>query len=63
MALAHLGRLAEAERTLRAGARQCPDDKRFPTELAGVAFEQKRHAAAAHWLRRAHHLDPTDSYV
>ncbi|HEY1807766.1 MAG TPA: hypothetical protein VGG42_04340, partial [Acidobacteriaceae bacterium] len=46
-----------------AGARQCPDDKRFPTELAGVAFEQKRHAAAAHWLRRAHHLDPTDSYV
>ncbi|MGA7522270.1 MAG: tetratricopeptide repeat protein [Acidobacteriaceae bacterium] len=63
MAQAHLGRLADAERALRAGERQCPQDKRFPTELAGVAFEQKRYAAAAHWLRRAQHLDPADAYV
>jgi tetratricopeptide (TPR) repeat protein len=63
MAQAHRGRLAEAERALRAGERQCPDDKRFPTELAGVAFEQKHYPAAAHWLRRAQHLDPADAYV
>jgi hypothetical protein len=63
MALAHLGRMAEAEKSLRTGERQCPEDKRFPTELAGVAFEQKRYSAAAHWLRRALHLDPSDSYV
>lgn len=63
MAQAHLGRMAEAEQSLRAGERACPGDKRFPTELAGVAFEQKRYAAASRWLRRAHHLDPADAYV
>ncbi|MGA8531220.1 MAG: tetratricopeptide repeat protein [Acidobacteriaceae bacterium] len=63
MALAHLGRLADAERALRAGEHQCPDDKRFPTELAGVAFEQKRYPDAARWLRRARRIDPNDDYV
>lgn len=63
MALAHLGRLAEAERALRSGERLCREDKRFPTELAGVAFEQKHYPAAAHWLRRARRLDPADTYV
>lgn len=63
MAQAHLGRLAEAERVLRAGQRQCPQDKRFPTELAGVAFEQKQYPTADHWLRKAQHLDPADAYV
>ena len=63
MALAHLGRLAEAEPALRTGERQCPGDKRFPTELGGVAFEQKHYAAAAQWLRRARRLDRKDAYV
>ena len=63
MALAHLGRLPEARRSLLAGLRQCPSDTRFPEELAGVAFEQKRYPEAAHWLRRALHLDPHDAYA
>ena len=63
MALAHLNRLAEARATLLAGARQCPTQKRFPIELAGVAFEQKQYPAAAHWLRRALRLDPDDAYA
>ena len=63
MALAHTGRLREAHDALLAGERQCPLQKRFPTELAGVAFEQKQDATAAHWLRRALRLDPRDSYA
>jgi hypothetical protein len=63
MALAHLGKLPEAHRALLAGAHQCPSDKRFAEELAGVAYEQKRYPEAAHWLRRALHLDPHDSYA
>ena len=63
MALAHLGRLSQAHNALLAGDHRCPTQKRFPTELAGVAFEQKQYAAAAHWLRRALRLDPHDPYV
>ncbi|MFP5227374.1 MAG: tetratricopeptide repeat protein [Acidobacteriota bacterium] len=63
MALAHLGRLHEARAALLAGARACPQQKRFPIELGGVAFEQKNHAEAARWLRRGLHLDPTDAYA
>jgi tetratricopeptide (TPR) repeat protein len=61
-ALAQLGRLADAQRAFTAGARLQPQDKRFPLELAGVAFKQKRYPQAAHYLRRALHLDPHDSY-
>lgn len=63
MSLAHLGRLQEAGQALLAGERQCPSDKRFATELGGVAFEQKQYGSAAHWLRRAHRLAPSDEYV
>jgi len=63
MALAHLGRLAEAHDALLAGVRQCPDQKRFPIELGGVAFEQKNYAEAAHWLRRGLRIDPQDAYA
>jgi len=63
MALAHLGRLSQAHDALLAGERQCPSQERFPTELAGVAFEQKHYPAAAHWLRRALRLDPRDPYA
>jgi tetratricopeptide (TPR) repeat protein len=62
-ALAQLGRYLPAEQALLAGLRQRPADKRFPVELAGVAFKQKRFSEATHWLRRALKLDPTDNYA
>src|SRR5690606_27810457 len=42
---------------------QQPMDKRFPLELAGVEFKQKRYERAAEWLRRARKLDPDDEYT
>ena len=62
-ALAHLERWDEAEQALRAGFRITPHDKRFPIELAGVAFKQRHLASAADWLRRGLRLDPKDSYA
>ncbi len=47
VALAHLGRLPEAQAALEAGLHLAPADARFPVELAGIAFTQKRYAAAA----------------
>lgn len=61
-ALAHLGRWQEAHNVLAAGAQCLPGDKRFPIELAGIAFQQKRYPLAKRYLRRALHLDPADSY-
>jgi tetratricopeptide (TPR) repeat protein len=61
-ALARLGRWDDAQRAFASGARLQPGDKRFPLELAGVAFKQKRYAVAERYLRRSLHLDPTDSY-
>lgn len=62
-ALAQLGRLDEARGAFLAGRRLFPGDKRFPIELAGVAFKQKGYPRAATWLRRALQLDPNDSYA
>jgi tetratricopeptide (TPR) repeat protein len=61
-ASAQLGRWKDAQRAFAAGARLQPGDKRFPLELAGVAFKQKRYEVAARYLRRALHLDPKDAY-
>ena len=61
-ALAQLGRLADARQAFAAGSRLQPHDKRFPLELAGVAFKQKDYPRAARYLRRALHLDPHDAY-
>jgi hypothetical protein len=61
-ALAQLGRWDDAGRAFAAGARLQPGDKRFPLEMAGVAFKQKRYPVAVHHLRRALRLDPADSY-
>jgi tetratricopeptide (TPR) repeat protein len=63
IALAQLGRYAEAAHALLAGNRQRPQDKRFPIELAGVAFKQKQYSHAERWLRRALKLDPADAYA
>jgi len=61
-ALGQVGRLADSQRVFVSGARLLPEDKRFPLELAGVAFKQKHYPQAARFLRRALQLDPNDSY-
>ena len=53
----------DARRALLYGARMCPRQKRFPIELAGVAFEQKEYPEAAKWLRKGLKLDPSDRYA
>lgn len=63
VALAHLERWTEARQALVDGAQLAPGDKRFPIELAGVAFREKRYAAAAIHLRRALRIDPHDEYA
>lgn len=63
LAYARLGRWNDAHRAMLEGQRACPGQKRFAVELAGVAFERKQYAAAAHWLRRALRLDPRDGYA
>jgi len=63
MALARQKQWQPAYSTLKAGEDLCPAQKRFPEELAGVAFEQKQYPQAAHWLRRALQMDPTDEYA
>lgn len=63
VALAHLQQWQPARNALMAGERECPRQKRFPIELAGIAFEQKRFPVASAWLRRGLQLDPTDDYA
>ena len=63
IALAHLERWAEAEKALSEGQRFAPRDKRFPIELAGVAFKQKKYGDARRDLHRALRLDPKDEYA
>jgi hypothetical protein len=61
-AFAKLQRWQEAEHAFMEGARLAPRDSRFPVELAGVAFRQKRYPQATHHLRRALKLAPGDTY-
>lgn len=63
VALAHLERWPEARKALADGQRLAPSDKRFPIELAGVAFKQKKNGEAKHDLHRALRLDPKDEYA
>lgn len=63
MALAQIGRLDDARTAFLAGQRTTPRDKRFPIELAGVAFKQKHPELAARHLRTALRIDATDSYA
>jgi tetratricopeptide (TPR) repeat protein len=63
IALAQLGRCDEARSALVTGYRLAPLDKRFPVELAGIAYKQKRYCEAAGWLHRALRLDPKDDYA
>lgn len=63
VALARLKRWKDARSALLHGNRLAPGDKRFPIELAGVAFSQKDNGEAAGYLRRALRLDPEDAYA
>lgn len=63
MALAHLEHWDQARESLLAGHRECPKQKRFPIELAGVAFQQKRYSQATTWIRKGLRLDPEDEYA
>ena len=63
MALAHLQRWDEARTALILGHRACPKQKRFPVELAGVAFQQKKYPEAARWIQNGLRLDPHDEYA
>ena len=63
LALAGLKRWNEARAVLASGEKNYPRDKRFPLELAGVAFKQKRFQAAKRHLRRALRIDPHDRYA
>jgi hypothetical protein len=63
MALAHLQRWDEAKAALLAGEKACAGEKRFPIELAGVAFQQKRYPEAAKWIEKGLRLDPRDEYA
>ncbi len=62
MALAGLGRLEEARRALEAGQEKASSDKRFPLELAGVAFKLGDESGSRRFLKRALKADPQDSY-
>src|SRR5260221_9999399 len=62
IALAHLERWGDAENAFERGRMQHPRDKRFPVELAGIRFKQKKYAEAADYLQRALRLDPADKY-
>lgn len=42
---------------------QCPQQKRFPIELAGVAFQQKKYPESARWIQQGLRLDPRDEYA
>jgi hypothetical protein len=63
IALARLGRWDEARAAFLAGSRLAPRDKRFPLELAGVAFKQKKERASIAYLHRALRIDPSDAYA
>ena len=63
VALAHLERWDEAREALLAGEQLAPNDKRFPIELAGVAFKQKKYGEARCDLHGALRLDPKDTHA
>ncbi len=52
-----------ARRAFLRGYELFPEDPRFPTELAGVAFRQKQFQHALHWLKIARELNAKDKYV
>jgi tetratricopeptide (TPR) repeat protein len=62
-ALAQVGRVNDARQAFLSGRRLAPNDARFPTELAGLAFQQKNYPVAASWIHRALRIDSQDPYA
>lgn len=62
LALAQMGRDREAEQTFQTGLVGHPRDARFLTEMAGIAYTEKRFSAAKKDLRRALTIDSVDAY-
>jgi tetratricopeptide (TPR) repeat protein len=63
MALAKLNRWDDSRKALEDGERKSPGDKRFPIELAAIAFHEKNFKIAKRLIRRALRLDPQDNYA
>lgn len=63
MALAKLKRWGEARKSFLRGWHKAPQDTRFPSELAGVAFSRKNYGAAKAYLKRVLKIDPRDGYT
>lgn len=63
LAFAGFERWEEAKAALASGEKRYPRDKRFPEELAGVAFKQKHFQEAQRHLYRTLRLDPHDRYA
>ncbi len=63
LAFAGEGRWPEARAAMLRGEKLNPRDKRFPTELAGIALKQKNQQESLRWIRRALSLDPADTYA
>jgi tetratricopeptide (TPR) repeat protein len=62
-ALAQLGRWDQARRSLLHGGQLQPHDKRFPIELGGVAYRQKRYKEATRRVHQGLKIDRNDSYA
>jgi tetratricopeptide (TPR) repeat protein len=62
MAFAKLERWNEAAASFEAGHAKAPQDKRFLTELAGVAYRRDDRSTSRKYLQRALKLDPSDRY-
>ena len=63
LSLAHLERWNDAQKVFLSARRAQPGDKRFPIELAGIAFREKKYPEAAAYLHAALRLDPKDTYA
>jgi hypothetical protein len=63
IALAHLDNWDQARSAFLRGSKLAPGDKRFPEELAGIAFKQKKNSEAKSYLHHALRIDPRDDYA
>lgn len=63
LALARLNRPDDARQLFGEAQQRYPADKRFPIELAGLAFQGKNSSEAIKHLRRALRIDAKDEYA
>ena len=63
LALAALGKSKLATDAFEGGRIKAPGDKRFPIELAGLAFRAREYGEAKRLLHRALRIDPSDGYA